>query len=277
MGTTALGIDIGGSGIKGAVVDTETGELAGERVLLPTPRPATPEGVVDVVARIVEATGATGGFGCTFPGIVRHGVLHSAANLGDVFLGANLEERLTQAAGQPAAVLNDADAAGLAEMRFGAGRGRDGVVLITTLGTGIGSALFLNGTLVPNTELGHLILHGDSAEKYAAASIKTKEDLSYEVWAGRLQEYYGHVEFLLSPDLIVIGGGVSKDADQFLHLLELSAEVVPAERQNEAGIVGAAMDAAERLGAGLGGAHAAVNRRRRSADPVCMDPPKQGP
>lgn len=249
MGATALGIDIGGSGIKGAVVDLETGELAGDRVVLPTPRPATPEGVVGVVQEIVDRVGATGGFGCTFPGIVRHGVLHSAANLGEVWLGTNLEDQLAAATGQPAAVLNDADAAGIAEMRFGAGRGRDGVVLITTLGTGIGSALFLDGNLVPNTELGHLILHGDSAEKYAAASIKTKENLSYEAWAGRLQEYYSHVEFLFSPDLLVIGGGVSKDAAEFMHLLDLDADVVPAERQNEAGIVGASMAAAERFAA----------------------------
>lgn len=248
MRATALGIDIGGSGIKGALVDLRSGELAGDNVVIATPRPATPENVTEVIAEIVTRTGAEGPFGCTFPGIVRHGVLHSAANLGDHWLKTPLQQQLADATGHSVAVLNDADAAGLAEMRFGAGRGHGGVVLVTTLGTGIGSALFLDGQLVPNTEFGHLILHGDSAEKYAAASIKTKEDLSYQTWAARLQEYYSHVEFLMSPDLIVVGGGVSKDQDKFLHLLDLNAEVVPAQRQNEAGIVGAAMEAAEEFG-----------------------------
>jgi polyphosphate glucokinase len=245
MSGTALGIDIGGSGIKGAPVDLVSGELAGDWIVIPTPSPATPAAVADVIAQIIEQSGTTGPFGCTFPGIVRHGVLFSAANLGDHWVGQPFADLLTTATGRRAVVLNDADAAGVAEMRFGAGRGRDGVVLVTTLGTGIGSALFLNGELLPNTELGHLVLHGDSAEKYAAASIKTKENLSYEAWAARLQEYYSHVDFLLSPDLHIIGGGVSKDADKFLHLLELRGEVTPAQRLNEAGVVGAAMAAVE--------------------------------
>jgi polyphosphate glucokinase len=239
------GVDIGGSGIKGARVDLATGELIGERDKILTPRPATPDSVVAVVHQLVEQAGWTGPYGCTFPGIVKNGVLHSAANLDGPWVGTDLEKLLEDLSGVDVAVLNDADAAGLAEVRFGAAKGRPGLVLVTTLGTGIGSALIYDGVLVPNAELGHVLLHGDSAEKYAASSAKEREGLSYKVWAKRLQEYYSHVAFLLSPDLIVVGGGISRKSDKFLPLLDLPCEIVPAELRNTAGIVGAAMAAAE--------------------------------
>jgi polyphosphate glucokinase len=244
-----FGIDIGGSGIKGARVDLANGELASERVKIATPQPATPEAVIDVIEQLLDEAGWTGGFGCTFPGIVRHGVLHSAANLDQSWVGVHLEELLHERTGVPVSVLNDADAAGMAESRFGAARGRDGVVILTTLGTGIGSAIFVDGHLLPNSELGHLIMYGRSAEKYAAASVREKKKLPWDVWAARLQEYYSHLEFLFSPDLFVVGGGVSRKSEKFLPLLDLEAEIIPAQLQNQAGIVGAAVDAMERFAA----------------------------
>jgi polyphosphate glucokinase len=242
-----FGVDIGGSGIKGARVDLHTGELASERVKIATPQPSTPEAVVDVIQQLLAQAEWRGPFGCTFPGIVRHGVLHSAANLDKSWIGVHLEELLDEHTGLQAAVLNDADAAGMAEARFGAARGRDGVVILTTLGTGIGSAVFVDGHLLPNTELGHLVWRGASAEKYAAASVREKKKLTWEVWAGRLQEYYSHLEFLFSPDLLIVGGGVSRKSEKFLPLLDLEAEIIPAQLQNQAGIVGAAVHAAERF------------------------------
>lgn len=246
-----FGIDIGGSGIKGARVDLTTGELASDRIKILTPQPATPEAVVAVIREIVEQAEWAGPFGCTFPGIVRHGVLHSAANMGEAWIGVHLEELVHDATGHQVAVLNDADAAGLAEARFGAARDRDGVVILTTLGTGIGTAVFVDGHLLPNSELGHLQMYGKSAEKRAAASVRQRKGLSWEEWAARLQEYYSHLEFLLSPDLIIIGGGVSRKSEKFLPMLDLQAEVIPAQLQNQAGIVGAAVVAAERFEGGL--------------------------
>lgn len=246
-----FGIDIGGSGIKGARVDLTTGELASERIKILTPQPATPEAVVAVIGEIVQQAEWAGPFGCTFPGIVRHGVLHSAANKGKAWIGVHLEELVHDATGHQVAVLNDADAAGLAEARFGAARDRDGVVIMTTLGTGIGSAVFVDGHLLPNSELGHLQMYGKSAEKRAAASVRQRKGLAWEEWAARLQEYYSHLEFLLSPDLIIVGGGVSRKSEKFLPLLDLQAEVIPAQLQNQAGIVGAAVVAAERFEGGL--------------------------
>jgi polyphosphate glucokinase len=246
-----FGIDIGGSGIKGARVDLTTGELASERIKILTPQPATPEAVVAVIGEIVQEAEWAGPFGCTFPGIVRHGVLHSAANMGKAWIGVHLEELVHDATGHQVAVLNDADAAGLAEARFGAARDRDGVVIMTTLGTGIGSAVFVDGHLLPNSELGHLQMYGKSAEKRAAASVRQRKGLAWEEWAARLQEYYSHLEFLLSPDLIIVGGGVSRKSEKFLPLLDLQAEVIPAQLQNQAGIVGAAVVAAERFEGGL--------------------------
>ena len=242
-----FGIDIGGTGIKGALVDLEQGVLAGERVRIPTPQPATVSAVLDTVAAVVEQAGWNGPVGCTFPGVVRHGVVGSAANVDDGWIGTDLAGQLSERLGHTATVLNDADAAGIAEMRFGAGRGVGGVVLIATLGTGIGTALFVDGRLVPNTEFGHVELDGYDAEKRAAASIKENEGLSYKVWSKRLQRYFSHLELLLSPDLIIVGGGISKKSEKFLPRLSLQAPIVPAQLLNQSGIVGAGVVSAETL------------------------------
>lgn len=241
----SFGIDIGGSGIKGAIVDLDRGVLASERIRIPTPRPATVDSMLDVVAEIVETSAWDGSVGCAFPGIVRHGVIGSAANVDDEWIGVDLADRLAGHLGREVVVLNDADAAGLAEIKFGAGRefvaaNPNGVTLVATLGTGIGSALLVGETLVPNTELGHLELDGMVAEKHAAASAQERDGLTYAQWAPRLQRYFSHIERLFSPDLIIVGGGASKKADEFLPLLDLQATIVPAQLRNGSGIVGAA-------------------------------------
>ena len=238
-----FGIDIGGTGIKGAMVDLDRGELAGDRVRIPTPQPATVPAVLDTVVAVIDQAGWTGPVGCTFPGVVRHGVVGSAANVDHTWIGTDLAAELTARLGHPSTVLNDADAAGIAEMRFGAGRGISGVVLIATLGTGIGTALFVDGKLVPNTEFGHLEIDGYDAEKRAASSVKSGEGLSYKAWSVRLQRYFSCIEMLLSPDLIIVGGGISKKAEKFLPRLQLQAPIVPAELLNQSGIVGAAVSA----------------------------------
>jgi polyphosphate glucokinase len=233
-----LGIDIGGSGIKGAPVDTEAGHLIEERLRVPTPQPSSPDEVAAAVAEIVAHFGWTGPVGVTFPGVVVDGVVRSAANVDRSWIGVD-----AAALFGGASVLNDADAAGVAEMIFGCGREVRGTVLMLTFGTGIGSALFADGTLVPNTELGHLELHGKDAEHRASARAREEHDLSWDKWAERVQEYLEHVEMLFSPSLIVIGGGASKKADKFLPHITLRTPVVPAALQNEAGIIGAALAA----------------------------------
>jgi polyphosphate glucokinase len=241
-----FGVDIGGTGIKGAPVDLDRGELAEERFKVLTPHPATPKSVIDGVAEVVGHFGHSGPLGVTFPGVVVDGVTRTAANVDSGWVGVDARKLLSERLGQPVVILNDADAAGVAEMTFGAGRGRGGTVMLLTLGTGIGSALFVDGHLVPNTELGHLELHGHDAEKRASVKAREDEDLSWEHWARRLKKYLAHVEMLFSPDLFVIGGGVSRKPDKFLpHIHGISAEIVPAELQNNAGIVGAAMAAAK--------------------------------
>ncbi|GGT40546.1 polyphosphate--glucose phosphotransferase [Streptomyces purpureus] len=245
-----FGVDIGGSGIKGAPVDLERGDLAEPRHKVLTPQPATPDGVAGCVAQVLEHFGWSGPVGVTFPGVVTGSTVRTAANVSrdwiDVDAGALLGERL---GGLPVTVLNDADAAGVAEMTFGAGRGRKGTVMLLTFGTGIGSALFTDGRLVPNTELGHLELKGHEAEKRASTKIKDDEGLSWEHWARRVQKYLAHLEMLFSPELFIVGGGVSRKADKFLPLIEgIRAEIVPAQLENNAGIVGAAMAAAGRGG-----------------------------
>lgn len=239
-----FGIDIGGTGIKGALVDLDLGALAGERVRIPTPQPSTVEAVLDTVQAVIDQAGWDGPVGCTFPGIVRHGVIASAANVDKGWIGVNLAERLGARIGHPAIVLNDADAAGIAEMQFGAGRDRSGVVVIVTLGTGIGTAVFVNGTLVPNTELGHVELEGVDTETRTSAAAREREGLSFKAWSVRLQRYFSHLELLLSPDLFIVGGGISKNADKFLPRLDLQTEIVPAQLLNQSGIVGAAVEAA---------------------------------
>ncbi|MCX5228412.1 polyphosphate--glucose phosphotransferase [Streptomyces sp. NBC_00233] len=241
-----FGVDIGGSGIKGAPVDLERGALTEERHKVLTPQTATPDGVAGCVAEVVAHFGWTGPVGVTFPGVVTGSTIRTAANVDKSWVGVDagtlLSDRL---GGLPVTVLNDADAAGIAEMTFGAGRGRKGTVIMLTLGTGIGSALFVDGRLVPNTELGHLELKGHDAETRASTKAKEDEDLSWEHWATRrVRKYLAHVEMLFSPELFIIGGGVSRKADRFLPLIEgIRAEIVPAELQNNAGIVGAGMAA----------------------------------
>lgn len=235
-----LGIDIGGSGIKGAPVDVTTGEFVAERVRIDTPQPSHPEAVGDAVAELARQFSWSGPIGCTFPAIIKHGVAYSAANVDKSWIGTNVQTLVEQKTGCPTAVINDADAAGLAEIEFGAGKGRLGVVMMITLGTGIGSALFLDGNLVPNTELGHLELRGKMAEHRASARIREEKDLSWEEWGGRVNEYLQYVEFLFSPDLFIIGGGVSKKYDKFFPYLTLETEIVPAHFRNDAGILGVA-------------------------------------
>ncbi|SDJ19326.1 Polyphosphate glucokinase [Frankineae bacterium MT45] len=244
----AFGIDIGGTGIKGALVDTATGKLVTERVRVPTPSPSTPEAVGKVVAQLVTQAGWSGLVGATFPAVIQHGVARSAANVDRSWIGTNVDAEFSASTGNNVIVLNDADAAGIAEARFGAARGVEGVVILLTFGTGIGSAVLVDGKLVPNTELGHLEIGGHDAESRAAASVRDREALSYKKWAKRVQEYMSHVEYLFSPDLFVVGGGVSKDSEKWVPLLDLNAPVRPAQLLNDAGIVGAAMAAQERLG-----------------------------
>jgi polyphosphate glucokinase len=237
----AIGIDIGGSGVKGASVDLTAGDLVGDRVLEPTPRPSTPSAVVEAVARVASRIASAGPVAVTFPGVVRAGVIDTAPNLDASWIGIDAAALFSHRLGRPVVVLNDADAAGLAEMAFGAGRGRDGVVMMITLGTGIGSALFVDGHLVPNTELGHIIVAGEDGEKLAAASVRTAQGLSWESWSERLNAYLARLESLMSPDLIIIGGGISRDHAEFLPRLRARAELVPAQLFNDAGIVGAAL------------------------------------
>ena len=238
-----FGIDIGGSGIKGAPVDLVAGEFTTDRLRIPTPQPSTPQAVADVVSDIVEEFGAAAGdlpVGVTFPAVIQHGVARTAANVDQSWIGSDVDALFTERLKRAVHVVNDADAAGVAEARFGAARGTHGTVLVATLGTGIGSALLIDGKLVTNTELGHLEIDGHDAEDRAADSVRDREDLSWEKWAMRLQRYFSVVENLFWPDLIVIGGGVSKKSDRFLPLLHLRAPIVPAQLRNDAGIIGAA-------------------------------------
>ncbi len=242
-----LGIDIGGTGIKGAPVDTKTGELLAPRFRLRTPLPATPEAVSRTVGELAAHFGWKHPIGCGFPAVVQEGRVLTAANVSKRWIGVDARAAFEQATGCTVTVANDADVAGLAEMRFGAGRGRSGVVFVATLGTGIGTALFLDGKLVPNTELGHLEIRGRDAEKRAAASVRERRGLSWKKWSRRVDEYLDRVVAYLRPDLIIIGGGVSKQHDRFLPKLSVDTEVVPAQLRNEAGIVGSALYAAEQL------------------------------
>jgi polyphosphate glucokinase len=244
----AFGIDIGGTGIKGAIVDTATGSLVTPRKRILTPHPSTPDNVAEVVSTLVVDAGWKGPVGATFPAVIKHGIARSAANVDPSWIGTDVDACFTAATKSETDVyvLNDADAAGLAEARFGAARGVRGVVILLTFGTGIGSALLMNGVLVPNTELGHLELDGHDAEKKAAASVRDEKKLSYKEWSKRVDRYMGHVERLFTPDLFVVGGGVSKAAEKWVPRLNLQTPVKPAELLNDAGIVGAAVAAAER-------------------------------
>ena len=236
-----LGIDIGGSGIKGALVDVDRGIQTTERHRIPTPQPSTPEAVGDVVAELARHFKWNGPIGCTFPAIVKNGVVHSAANVDQAWIGTDGKALLEQKTDCSVLLLNDADAAGVAEMAFGAGRSRQGTVIMLTLGTGIGSAIFVNGHLIPNTEFGHLQIRGEDAEHRAAARIRKEQALSWKKWSQNVDEFLGHMEFLFSADLFIIGGGVSKRMDKITPHLTISTEIVPAELRNEAGIIGAAV------------------------------------
>ncbi len=239
-----LGIDIGGSGIKGAPVNLETGELAAERLRIPTPQPSLPDAMAEVAAEIVQRFGWREPVGCAFPAVVKAGRTMTAANVDAAWIDCPAAELLAAELGRPVVLLNDADAAGLAEMRFGAGRGIDGLVIMLTLGTGIGSAIFMDGRLVPNTEFGHLEIRGKKAEHRASDRVRKEKKLDYEDWAGRLQEYLRVMEDLFWPDLFILGGGVSKKHENFLGHVSTRTPVVPAKLRNDAGIVGAAYAAA---------------------------------
>ncbi|MCJ7436762.1 MAG: ROK family protein [Acidimicrobiia bacterium] len=239
--TTRLGIDIGGTGIKGAPVDLETGTLLTPRERILTPKPATPDAVAGVVAALAKHFDWTDSIGAAFPAVVKSGLVHTAANVDASWVETNAGEVFSRVAGVPVTVVNDADAAGLAEVKFGAAKGRMDTVVMLTLGTGIGSAVFHNAELVPNTELGHLKIRGKDAERRASEIARERDKLTWKQWAKRLNEYLVHLEALLWPDLIVIGGGISKKSEKFLPLLKTTAEIVPAKLLNEAGIVGAAI------------------------------------
>ena len=239
----ALGIDVGGSGIKGAPVDLRRGEFAADRLRIDTPKPATPEAVCNVIAQIVDhfdEVDDDSPIGVTIPGVVTEGTVRSAANIDKTWIDYDVATLLERELKHTVHVVNDADAAGVAELHYGAADNRNGLVILTTLGTGIGTALLYNGTLIPNSELGHLELDGVDAETVAASSIKDKEGLTYAEWAKRLQRYYAHLEALLWPDLFVVGGGVSKDSNKFLPLLNIRTPIVAAQLRNKAGIIGAA-------------------------------------
>jgi polyphosphate glucokinase len=237
-----FGIDVGGSGIKGGIVDLDTGLLIGDRIKLLTPQPATPSAVAKTIAEVVNGFGWTGPLGVTYPGVVAHGVVQTAANVDKAWIGTNARDVIgAELNGQAVTILNDADAAGLAEARYGAGRDQSGVVVLLTFGTGIGSAVIHNGTLLPNTEFGHLEVGGKEAEQRAASSVKDKNNWNYEKWAKQVTKVLVAIENALWPDLFIAGGGISRKADQWLPLLENRTRVVAADLLNTAGIVGAAM------------------------------------
>jgi len=243
-----LGIDIGGSGVKGAPVETVRGELLAARFRVPTPQPSDVTSVVEAVAQVAGAFDGYDRVGLTFPGVVVDGVTRSAANVDRSWIDAPAADLFSDRLGKPVTVLNDADAAGVAEVEFGAGRNQRGLIMMLTFGTGIGSALFLDGSLIPNTEFGHLELEGKDAELRASDRAREVEDMSWEKWAGRVQDYLRHVEMLLSPRLFIIGGGVSKKSDRFFPLIDIRTPIVPATLLNNAGIIGAAVTAEQEAG-----------------------------
>jgi polyphosphate glucokinase len=240
-----FGVDIGGSGIKGAVVDLEVGLLATERYKILTPQPSLPVAVAAAVAEVVGHFGWQGPLGCTFPAVVQSGVARTAANVDNSWIGTNIETVVGVATGLPVTAVNDADAAGIAETNWGAAKGTKGLVIVVTLGTGIGTSLIYNGVLIPNSELGHIELDGQDYEVMASAAARERESLSWDKWAKRLQRYFSALEALLRPELFVVGGGVSRRADKFLSMLELETPIVPARFQNDSGIAGAAYLASE--------------------------------
>jgi len=238
-----LGIDIGGSGIKGAPVDLKTGKLLDERHRIPTPEPSSPQKVAKTIKELVKHFNWKGPVGCGFPAVVQGGVVKTAANIDKSWIGTDARKLFSEVTGLPVWVTNDADAAGLAEVKLGAGAGFKGAIIVLTVGTGIGTSLFFKGRLFPNTEFGHVEFKGMDAEAYASDAARKKENLDWESWGKRLNEYLAHIEFLTWPELIILGGGASKKLDLFQDQLDLKAKVVPARFLNDAGIIGAAMAA----------------------------------
>ena len=236
-----LGIDIGGSGVKGAIVNTKKGELITDRYRIPTPQPSTPEAVAEVIKKITKHFKWDGPIGVGFPGVIQQGIARTAANVDKSWIEKDLNKLFSEATGCKVHVLNDADAAGMAEVKFGAGKGFKGTLMLITVGTGFGTVIFTNGHLVPNMEMGHIILHGADAELYATDAARKRHNLDWDTWAGRFNEYLMRIEELLWPDMIIIGGGASKKGDKFVPHLTTKAKIVPAQLMNEAGIVGAAM------------------------------------
>lgn len=244
-----LGLDVGGSAVRAAVIDTERGQLVSSLRSLPTPQPATPAAVLKVITSLISQLDWSGPIGCGFPAVIRAGQAATAANIDDTWIGVNVLAEISRSSGCLCRVLNDADAAGLAEMHYGSGQGESGSVLVLTLGTGIGSALFYKGQLFPNLELGFLPLNGQPAERFAAASVRTAENLDWATWAARLDHFLNSVERLLGPDLIIVGGAVSRHSDEFFPFLQTRARLLPAQLENRAGLVGAARWAAQEISA----------------------------
>lgn len=236
-----LGVDFGGSGIKAAPINTKTGELLYERYRLETPQPSTPEAVTQVVHELVKHFQWTGPIGMGFPAVIQQGIARTAANIDKSWIGVNVNRRLSESLKLPLVAVNDADAAGMAEMKFGAGRGFKGTVLLLTVGTGIGTVLFSKGKLIPNTELGHIIYKGADAELYVSDTARKRDNLEWEAWADRFNGYLAYMESLFWPDVIIIGGGVSKKTDRFWSEIKSQVKIVPAQLQNDAGLVGAAL------------------------------------
>lgn len=243
-----LGVDIGGTGIKGAIVQTDTGEVKTERVRIPTPKPSTPEAIANTLKELVATVGYSGPVACGFPARVNHGIVKTAANIDKSWIMVDVERLFSDTLGQKVFVANDADVAGIAEMKFGAGKGRKELkILVLTVGTGIGSAIFLDGRLYPNSELGHLIFRGESAERYCSAAAKERDGLKWREFGKRFNEYLQHIEFVMQPNLIIIGGGASKKFEKYREELHTDAEVIPAQSLNMAGIIGAAVYGEQRL------------------------------
>ncbi len=238
-----LGIDVGGSGIKGAPVNIKTGKLLAERLRIKTPKGAEPGPVADVVAEIAKSFNWKGPIGIGFPAPIKGGVAMMAANISEKWVGTNADELFSKTTGCPSTTVNDADAAGLAEMKFGAGKGHPGTVILITLGTGIGTAIFHDGKLLPNTEFGHLDMDGKDAEHRASDAVRQSKDLSWKKYAKRLSKYLAEMEKLFWPDLFIVGGGISKESEKYLPLLIINTPIIPAQFMNEAGIVGAALAA----------------------------------
>lgn len=242
-----LGVDVGGTGIKAALINTKKGTLETEKYRVLTPKPSTPEAVAKVISRMIKRFEYRGPVGVGFPAIIHHGVAKSAANIDKKWINTNIEKLLKEVTGNPFYVANDADVAGLAEVRFGKAKGEMGTVIVLTIGTGIGSGMFLDGTLVPNTEFGHLLFKESIYEHYVSNSARKKNDLSWDSWGRRFNKYLIHLEKLFSPDMFVLGGGASKKFDRFQHLLTVDTKVVPAAYQNDAGVLGAALYAESKL------------------------------